>query len=563
MIPVSAGHGRHILVVEDDPTSLAVIEALLCNEHRVTAVADGAAAVERAARGDIDLVIMDIHIPGMNGYEATTAIKKGCGERFLPVMFMTASNNEELLARGIAAGGDDVLIKPIGGRLLLAKVEALLRTGDLLARVRAQKERLALFRAEADRDYGIARRILDTVVTRGDLRKLPFESLDQPLERFSGDLMMATHLSPRRLRVFAGDFSGHGLAAAVGAMPVSDAFYTLSAEGLPIEAIIRDVNDRLRRILARGQFLSACVLDLDLETGELLAWNGGMPAPLVCGEGTIRRIASHNVPLGVEHDLDPTTWRTVLVPGQRLLLHTDGVTEATNPHGELYGDERLEEVLRQVPADGDAVAAVARSLAAFREDSAPRDDTTMLGLKFDEPLRRAVRALGAGPREDERKELSLDLLLDAELLRSADPAAPVMAMLRTWPALPPEPEALFTVIVQLVANALDHGVLGLDPTLESEELRRRRALTIGALRCGWVRVQLEVTSAEGRRAARLRVESGGTDRAPPEAPGGQGLMGSRALELVRGLCSQVSPLEGGRVIEARLPLTGTRLTRAA
>ncbi len=119
---------QHILVVDDTATNRQILGVFLKKlGHQVDLAEDGAQAVELFAAKAYDLVIMDVMMPVMDGYEATRRIKAMCGNRWVPVIFLSALDKDESLVTGLEAGGDDYLPKPVNFVVLAAKLRSLSR----------------------------------------------------------------------------------------------------------------------------------------------------------------------------------------------------------------------------------------------------------------------------------------------------------------------------------------------------------------------------------------------------------------------------------------------------
>src|SRR5690606_11434051 len=186
-------------------------------------------------------------------------------------------------------------------------------------------------------------------------------SLDQPSIRyrqsphalFNGDLLLAAHRPSGELHVLLGDFTGHGLPAAIGAMPAADVFYSMTARGYGLAEILRELNTKLRGVLPRGMFCCTVMLNLDSQRGLLEVWNGGMPSGyLRSGRGGWTELRSQHLPLGIveAEDFDAAVEVLPVAPGDHVLLLTDGLLESVNAAGEVFGERRLQQLLDEAPS---------------------------------------------------------------------------------------------------------------------------------------------------------------------------------------------------------------------
>jgi CheY-like chemotaxis protein len=124
---------RLALIVEDENTNRLILKSLLKKRgYEVIEAVNGAEAVDRFTHHEPDIIFMDVLMPVMDGYEATRRIKQLAGDRFIPVIFLTAMSDEKALARCVEAGGDDFLAKPFSFTLLSAKLTAMERIHALL-----------------------------------------------------------------------------------------------------------------------------------------------------------------------------------------------------------------------------------------------------------------------------------------------------------------------------------------------------------------------------------------------------------------------------------------------
>jgi serine phosphatase RsbU (regulator of sigma subunit) len=570
--PFGPDERRHrVLLVDGEPLSRALLTSMLAPNFSVEEVPDGETAVRRTLAGDIDIVLMDIRQPDAGGFEATRAIKRIAGDRLLPVLLMTANNDLEALARGLDAGADDFLITPVTRMVLEAKLNAALRAHEMFVEIRRQRDELERFRAAAQNDYAIAGRIFENILDRSCFGIPSIRKHVSPLEQFDGDLVMATAIHGGRLRFLLGDFTGHGLSAAVGAMPVADLFYATAARGLPLGAVVREINMKVQRTLPREMFLAALIGDLDPRAGRLSFWNGGQPEGFVLDvAGRIRhRLRSTKIPLGIvsNEEFDDAIETIEVQREERIFVYSDGVVESSGPSGELFGGDRLEQVLTGSPGPAFASPAVERALAHHREHAARRDDVTFLEIANDADLPAALERLRPDPPTFvARREDVLRVRFDAATLAFDDPLKEIWEFLEArLRGGDREIAIVFNVVSELFLNALDHGILQLDSALKDEVDGLRQFFELRATRLAQLKddasvdVQVHVQERGPSRRILIRVESNGSgfswraaEASAPPAPSTH--RHGRGIALIRSYCRHLRWENEGRVAEAEIDL---------
>ncbi|MBI5641626.1 MAG: response regulator, partial [Nitrospirae bacterium] len=133
-----------ILVVDDTPANVKLLSGLLTFKgYEVVTAASGAEALEKVETGQPDLVLLDIMMPGMNGYEVCRAIRKNPATEILPVVLVTSLDPAEERINGLQAGADDFLSKPVDEQELLVRVRSLLRIKELYDTIQAQSAQIA------------------------------------------------------------------------------------------------------------------------------------------------------------------------------------------------------------------------------------------------------------------------------------------------------------------------------------------------------------------------------------------------------------------------------------
>jgi len=523
---------------------------------------NGQEAVEAFEREQPDMVLMDVMMPVMDGYEATRAIKARAGDRFVPVFFLTAVTDEKALARCIEYGGDDFLTKPYNRIILNAKINALARVRHLYTTLKAQKDQLAYHQMRVEQEHEVAEKVFANIIRPSSLSVPNLKYLLSPVAIFNGDLLLAAPKPAGGQHVMLGDFTGHGLPAAIGAMPVAEIFYSLTENGFSISDIVAEINEKLNAILPTGLFFAACFIDLDAAKNKVAVWNGGLPDVLVyAGRGGIKkRFPSRHLPLGVvkNDELERDAQISELGTGDRVYIYSDGVIEAGNPDGKMFGQDRLEECFISNQDPDSLFDEIQERLHGFRDGGTQSDDTTLIEINCDAELLKDIGVGFGGAPATGASHWQLVMELGADAIRNVDPLPSLIHTLLEIQGLHQHRGRLFTILAELYANALEHGVLGLDSAMKASPegfaqyyLERQRALE--SLENGWLRISLTHTPSESGGLLVLRVEDSGPGfdfRKYQSSSADQHVYSGRGIGLVRSLCQEFSYCGDGSGVEA-------------
>lgn len=541
-----------VLIAEDSAVDRMLLSAIVSRQgHRVLTASNGLEAVALFKQERPQLVLMDALMPVMDGFEAARRIKQAAGEELVPIIFLTSLTEGEALVRCLEAGGDDFLPKPYNRVILEAKIKAMDRLRRLQDTVLQQRDLIAKHNEHLLNEQRVAKAVFDKVTHSGCLDAPNIRYLQSPYAVFNGDLLLAAFKPSGGMHVLLGDFTGHGLPAAIGAMPLAEVFYGMTAKGYSLAEVLREINAKLKHILPVGVFCCAAVMNISFQRQVVEVWNGGLPdGYLLRGNGERLPLVSQHLPLGI---LEPSAFNDKyevypLALGDRVFLLSDGVLEACNKQGELFGEQRLLEVFaanRQQPAL--LFSEIQQALTHFSGEQ--QDDVSLfeVSLVAEGQLSRPPLAF-ADNGQSHSLDWSASFEFRGETLRHFNPLPFLLQLLLEVQGLRAQGGALFSVLAELYSNALEHGVLGLDSTLKANaegfaEYYRQRSLRLAALTEGFVRFHLQLLpeGAGGRLIVRVEDSGSGFDALRvPAHPSDTYSLSGRGLALVRQLSERCS-----------------------
>jgi CheY-like chemotaxis protein len=552
------------LVADDESAHRQNLKTLLEEEgYQVLEAKNGVDAVELFSSRQPDIVFMDTRMPEMDGFDAVQRIRELTPNRFVPIIFLTSMRDESNLIKCHEVGGDDVLTKPYSQGLLVSKIRAMERISDLHEQVSSLYNRM-------HQDEMVAEKVFTGAVVAGNVALDLIETLQRPAEIFSGDVLLTAYTPSRDLNILLGDFTGHGLAAALGAMPTSEVFRAMTNKGFGPAHILSGINQKLLSLMPTGMFFAAQFISINNNLTHVTVCNCGMPSILLLKEsGVIKhRCSSRGLPLGIT---DNTKFQEILEhvkieARDRIMLVSDGVTEAVNSENDQFGQERFERAIVMHRPDESALANVSRELAAFCQDASQADDISLVEIPcipellpaFDKNLFLADAGGNKGERVPSSDVLEFTLTLRGNRLRDADPVPLIINHIQELEGIDGQRRLLFTILTELYVNALDHGVLELDSTLKSSPdgfsryfAEREQRLT--DLESGYIQISVKTHPLENGGEVLIQIEDSGNgfdftefQAQEPTEP----LPSGRGIRLLSELCDSLTYHPPGNHVEA-------------
>jgi CheY-like chemotaxis protein len=539
-----------------------LLKAIVQNQgHTPLVAADGAEAIILFDCEQPDIILLDALMPNVDGFETARYVKAKSGDHFVPIIFLTSLNETDSLVHCLEAGGDDFLTKPYNSVILRAKIHAFERMLRLHVTLEQQRDVIAEHNRRLIQEQEVAKRTFDKIAHRGALNAQNIRYAMSPIAVFNGDVLLASFRPNGNLCVILGDFTGHGLAAAIGAMPLSQSFYSMVAKGFCIRDIAVEMNRKLKELLPVGVFCCATIIDMDLRNKTIEIWNGGMPDNYLyhAAEDRLLVIPSRHLPLGILPQ-EKFRARTDLYPmhnGDRFFLWSDGIIEAVDETGQMFGEERLKAVFRNGFSASSLYDEVIRAVQVFVGTSHPADDLSIAEVamvdpdEFDPRQVQSPADMGSVPGD-----WGFSYEVRPVTLRAADPLPILQKILMELPGLRPHSGELFTVLSELYSNSLEHGLLGLDSSLKTTsrgfaDYYRLRSEKLAGLWEGFIRFELDYHSDMRQSCLVLRVVDSGAGfdyRKHAVAQESEGYSG-RGLHLIRSICSKVEYQSRGNQVE--------------
>ncbi len=561
----NSGLGK-ALIVDDEKTNRLILKSLLGKQgYQTIEAVNGQEAIDLFNQENPSIIFMDVMMPIIDGYEATRQIKAASANRFVPIIFLTAMSDEEALAQCIEAGGDDFLVKPYDKVILQSKIRSMQRIAALNREVQGMYSMI-------HREQEIAESVFVNAIQSSNIENQYLRQVVRPAGIFSGDMVLSAYSPSRDLFFLTGDFTGHGLLAALGAMPVSEVFRAMTTKGFSPEEILTGINKKLKSMLPVGMFFGAQLVVVNHDLEHVRVFNAGMPDVIIVDGETNQikhQLTSTGLPLGVESNIDPREMLQYapISNNDKILMHSDGLTEARNAADQEFGSERLLESIARAPKNK-IFDQVFTDLDRFCGDvKTQADDVTLVEItcvhdvlpeiEVHDYIKPSTHMLG------DRGEWKLSLRFNGTRLRETNPVPILVNYLTEMEELEAERQSLFTVVTELYVNALDHGVLGLDSNLKSdpagfEAYFQTRESRLTSLDSGYVIFNLSVEQESTRRSILLRIEDSGKgfdfeNHAPPTAR--EIALSGRGLMLIRDLCESLEFHGKGNIAIARFSWT--------
>jgi len=350
-----------ILAIDDTPANLELLIGALLADFELQIATSGAQGLDYASQSTPDLILLDVMMPEMDGFEVCRRIKADPQLRGIPIIFLTALGDAQSESAGLALGAADYIAKPIDVATAQQRIRNLLEREAMRQTIQTQfnelKQATDLLQASRQRELefgsAIQHTLLQGVIPKG-IEGARVSSFSQPSQVVDGDFSDIRRLHTNSFDVLVGDVMGKGVGAALIGAGVRSAYHQVLADlqvvksfGTVLPTPVQIINQLHRvltpRLTELSSFVTLALYRFDLEAGTLTYVNAGHTHGLLmsAAQGQVVPIAGKNLPIGVKPDEVYVEVCVPIGPGDSLLIYSDGITEACNPSDEQFGQERL------------------------------------------------------------------------------------------------------------------------------------------------------------------------------------------------------------------------------
>ena len=385
-----------ILVVDDEPQNIRLLQIRLqAAGYTVLTATSGQAALELVQADAPDLILLDIMMPGANGFEVCQRIRAEEATQFIPVVMVTALSDKEDRIKAIEAGADDFISKPFDSHEVLARVRSLVRIKRYHDALEQANRDLKMHNERLDKELQMASEVQDSLMPQGITDLLGFRIVSHytPAVVVGGDFFDLWELERGRLGVFISDVMGHGVSAAFITVFIKTIVEEMSTQTDDPGHLLKELNTRFNKMISSQQYMFAtafCAV-IDLSNQTLHYANAGHPFPFL-----VQRQRNVCKPLGGQSVgkglglLPDSTYQTCRYPFTRsdgLFLYTDGACELQNSRGEEFTPQGIQNVIAQQIAQPAPVLVetVLNTTDEFSDGRPKDDDITIVAIDGCEP----------------------------------------------------------------------------------------------------------------------------------------------------------------------------------
>ncbi|GAC27057.1 fused response regulator/phosphatase [Brumicola pallidula] len=458
-----------ILIIEDSSLFAEILETFLISKQCETKISSSLqAAKDQLIISSFEFILLDNHLPDGNGIDILPFIKSlSCK---VPVMMVTAEDNQALMSEAFEKGVDDFLVKPISVDLLWQKIQRCRRLYDQSEVVNLQTQELENLLNQRKQEENLARYVYEYTTASLSHNTQYVDTYIQSSSSFNGDAFICNTAPNGNLFAILADATGHGLAAAISILPLASTIKAMIRKGFSLAHIIHEANKKLNIELPDNKFVAIIGIEINFNKRELQLFNGGMPdVILLKTDHSLERYSSRSMALGILEPevFDPKIVVVSLEAISNLFFFSDGLIEQQNIAGKPFSMHRLLETLKRYDYKESLVSCVVNEFTVFNGMAELLDDLSICDLQIksliDSHVYNKPKLIAAN-----KGKITVTLEIEGGLIASTDVVGYLDGIMRSADMVGDLRQRAFTVFAELINNGIDHGILNLDSKLKND-----------------------------------------------------------------------------------------------
>ncbi|MBF0379907.1 MAG: SpoIIE family protein phosphatase [Magnetococcales bacterium] len=366
-----------ILVCDDDEVLLGLVsQTLQKKDYKVIETECGKDAIEAYKEHRPDLILMDASMPYMDGFEATEKIQTLAVDKPVPIIMITALEDNKSVKKAFNAGAVEYVTKPILWPILLHRIHLQIKAHRAFAKIQKQHRQLS-----KEREF--IEDIISFLRKSKSFDPQGINYLIEPVEKTAGDILLSARRPDGAHHIFLGDVTGHGLPAAIIGPTVANIFYAMTGKGFSPGTILNEINKDLYTKLPANLFLAGSWMALDANRTHLEVWGGAMLDVLIFRNGELfKKIPPQNMALGTKKEsaFNMVVKTFAVEKGDRIFAYSDGIIEQKNSSRNMFGQERFIDAIKAMIKENAPLEYLKKAQDEYRGEMNQEDDVTVVEI---------------------------------------------------------------------------------------------------------------------------------------------------------------------------------------
>lgn len=540
--PVLTKPSESILVVDDDPIFCELLVSdLMIRGLKVLSAFSLADAREVLRKHQFDVIILDNHLPDGHGTSLLPLLQVLEPPPY--VIMVSIDDHLNIISESFSQGVHDYIVKPVSVELLWEKIRNLLTFKRTSLDLANKYQLLQQLLSEKAQEENLAQHVYQNMAnSQCDLPDFAAVRT-RPMTNFSGDTIFSPPNPTGKKQLILADAMGHGLAAAICIIPIVTTAKAMANKGKCIEEIFHEINRKLYSEIPDDRFVALLGLEICPYSATVTIINAGLPDVLCCcTDGDIKRFKSKAMPLGImeprEFSIKPE--QIAIADVDQLALYTDGIIEQTNAAGIPYSTSRLLNQAARLAFSQQSLIHIMDDCLQHAAGNPIEDDITLCVIDGNAMRRQVQKAFEEEPADF--GEIDYKFCIRGKVIASLDVLSQAMHIMQ-YSGLPKDLcQRAFTVMAELVNNAIDHGILHLESELKNDFEGFATYLALREERLNNLTNNDELTIqlyTNSTTFIKISVEDSGSGFALSETSADQQGLSGRGLGLIEAMCQSV------------------------